>query len=283
MILRKMLRKDIADNWEQYANPEFLEEHNIDLESYGAQNMVQFFEVRNMLATVTAAAPYCRELVLEFYCNLTEAVKDPRFVNYGKVYMREQIFQFSPAVINGFLWTSSVDDAILPSLDVMTSVITGGQVTTFPAHPKNLPAAKFTSLYSVLHKTSVKTWTPSGNSTVLTKHQALVLYAIGIGANFNYGRLVFDTVMAFAYCAQPTLKLPYPSLIYSITISQEIEKDGDESLTEPGEVLKIAPALLRRNRKFDLPWSESGAVEDVVEYVANTPLSIAIFVPPSAA
>ncbi|XP_073120930.1 uncharacterized protein [Henckelia pumila] len=245
--------------WE-YSDREFLDERNIDVESNGAQNLVKFFEVRNLLATVSTAGPYCREIIREFYCNLTESVKDPRYVKYGKVYVRGQIFAFSPAMINGFLHTLTCDDVALPSMDDMASVITGGQVTVFPSHPKKLQAAKLTSFNSVLHKTAVKTWTPSGNSTVVTKHQAPVLYAIGTGSNFNYGRLVFDTVMAFADCAQPTLKLPYPSLIYYKLMSQEIEKDDDEALIEPGELLKIAPALLRGNRKLDLPWSESGVV-----------------------
>ncbi|XP_073138662.1 uncharacterized protein [Henckelia pumila] len=182
--------KDVADCWDKYADREFLEEHNIDLESYEAQNMINFFEVRNLLATVTTVGPYCREIVRDFYCNLTEAVKDPRYLKYGKVYVRGQIFSFSPGVINRFLHTPASDDVALPSMNEMTSFITRGQVSEFPAHPKKLQAAKITSLYSVLQKNAVKTWTPSGNSTVVTKHQAPVLYAIGTGVSFNYGRLV---------------------------------------------------------------------------------------------
>ncbi|XP_073153522.1 uncharacterized protein [Henckelia pumila] len=256
--------KEISDCWENYADREFLEEHNIDVESYGAQNMVRFFEVRNILSTVTTAGPYCRELVREFYCNLTEAVKDPRYMKYGKVYVRGQIFSFSPIIINGFLQTPASDDDALPTMDEMTSVITGGHVTIYPAHPKKFPVAKLTSFYSVLHKTAVKTWTPSENSSVVTKHQALVLYAIGTGIAFNFGRVVFDTVMAFAYGAQPILKLPYPSLIYSMLLSQEIEKDDDVALIALGELLKIAPALLKGNRKIDLSWSESADAAGVV-------------------
>ncbi|XP_073147831.1 uncharacterized protein [Henckelia pumila] len=161
----------------------------------------------NYSVTSYMQASFCKELVREFYYNLTKEVKHPRFLKYEKVYVRGHIFQFSPAVINGFLRTSSADNVDLPSLDKMISVITGGQVTMFPAHPKKLSASKLTSMYSVLHNTAGKTWTPSRNSTVVTKHHDFVFYAIGTRSTFNYGRLVFDTVIAFADCAQPTLKL----------------------------------------------------------------------------
>ncbi|XP_073120674.1 uncharacterized protein [Henckelia pumila] len=273
--------KDIADTWNMCVDREFLEEHNIDSESYGAKNMVKFFVVRNLLSTVTTAGSYSEKIIREFYCNLTENLRDPRYAIHGKVYMRGQIFQFSPAIINGFLGTHFVEDAELPSLDVMTSVLTGRLVTSFPAHPHKLAAAKLTSFYSVLHKTTVKTRIPFGNSIVVTNHQAPVLYAIGTGVAFNYGRLVFDTVMTFEDFAQPTLKLPYPSLIYSMLKSQGIEKDDDETLTEAGELLKISLALLRGNRKIDLPWSESSVAAGVVTDVSNTSLAPEIFVPPS--
>lgn len=90
----------------------------------------------------------------------------------------------------------------------------------FPEHPKKLVDATLTSFYSILHRQQSGTGPPSSNSTVVTRFQVPVLFAIGTVRHFNFGKLVFDVVLQFADGARKGIKLPVPSLIYEIMLSQ---------------------------------------------------------------
>lgn len=98
----------------------------------------------------------------------------------------------------------------------------------------------------------------------------MVLYAIGQGLSFDFGQHVFNTVMSFTDGGMKSTKLPFPSLIFGILESQGFEINIDEHLTEEAEIVKLAPALLKGNRKIDLPWSQPGVIPSVTNTAHNT-------------
>lgn len=76
---------------------------------------------------------------------------------FGKVFVRDRLYDFSPSVINSFMGIPKPAEEILNSyVDAATIVLTGGVVNAFPEHPKKLAAASLNSFYSILHKTAVK-------------------------------------------------------------------------------------------------------------------------------
>lgn len=138
--------------------------------------------------------------------------------------------------------------------------------------PQRLADATLILLYSVLHKTDIWNWTPSSNSTNVTRQRVLVLCAIGMGKPFNFGQHVFNIVLDFADGGLKYTKLPFPSLIYGTLESQGFISHIRESLTGAVDVLKLASALLKGNMMIDLPWSSTGVVADVENTADNTPI-----------
>lgn len=261
--------------WPIYTAREFIREKRIDMESYERQNVIALLKERNLLSTVTTAMPFCKQSVLEFYCNLTAEVGSADSGKFGKIFVRNHVYDFTPSVINAYFHTANTeaDPVTELNIDEATAVITGGVVTKYPSIPHRLAAASLTSLYSVLHKIAIWNWTPSTNSTNVTRPQTIALFAIGEGKHFNFGRLVFNTVLAFADGGLKSTRLPFPSLIFSILESQGFCLRSDDVLTGEADVLKLAPALLKGNRKIDLPWSAPDVVPSVTYMAHDTATS----------
>lgn len=76
--------------------------------------------------------------------------------------------------------------------------------------------------------------------------------------------------MAFADGGMKSTRLPFPSFIYGILESQGFVSHIDEHLTGEAEVFKLAPALLKGQRKLDLPWNPNGVGPSVTNTEDNT-------------
>lgn len=251
----KFYTEDALNIWPMFVNRGLIDERIIDMEAFTSQNLVKFLKDRCLFSTVTQVAPYCRTVVYEFYGNLISSVGDARSAKHGKVFVRNKIYDFSPSIINTFFGTPEVDEneAIL-DVHMVTSVLTGGLLSVFPDHPHKLAAAKLSSFYSVLHKIAIRNWTPSSNSTVVTSKQLYVLFDIGTGRSFNFGKMVFDIILQFANGACKGSKLPFPSLIYGLLVSQGFISNINEDCVGADGTLKIATGYFKGNRRIDLPW-----------------------------
>lgn len=268
---RVFYSSDVLALWPLYVHRTFIEERNIDVDNYTRQNLIIFLKARRLYSTVTTVVPYCRAPVLEFYANLSPQYLDEETGRVIQVYLRGGVMYFSTEIINGLYDTpDETEEDLAPDIHSITYVITGGRVTRFPDLPDRLLASSLTSFYSVLHKISVHNWTPSSNTTNVTRPQAHWLYIIGTGGRFNFGQMVFNTIMQFADGGAKATKLPFPSLIYCLLKLQGFVKDINEQLVKPGESLKIAPQLLRGNRLLDLPWTENVVAPSIVPSVDNT-------------
>ncbi|XP_075491941.1 uncharacterized protein LOC142530064 [Primulina tabacum] len=252
----KFYTENSFSNWDLYTNREFIEERNADMAAFSRNNLIEFLNTRGLLSTLSYVLPFCHKAVAEFYGNLSSGVSDPRSAKFGKVFVRNKIYNFDPQIINDYYITPSVPEGPPPDLDEVVSVLTGGLIGKFPAHLHKVSATKLTTLYSVLHKVATRNWTLSTNTTVVTKSQALTLFAIS-NDTLNFGRMVFSTVMQYADGGLKSSKLPFPSLIYGILVSQGFVRNVDEGLSDSRETIKIAKALFKGNRKVDLPWKDS--------------------------
>lgn len=168
--------------------------------TFGLQNVIALLKERNLLSTVTTAMTFCKCPILEFYCNITEEVGQVESIKYERIFVRNRIYNLTPSIINSYYHTTTVAVTEVEDVDIdmATACITGGVVTKYPSMPQRLAAASLTSLYYVLHKTTIWNWTPSTNSTNVTRPQVQVLFAIGTGKHCDFGQHVFNTIMAFA-------------------------------------------------------------------------------------
>ncbi|XP_073121980.1 uncharacterized protein [Henckelia pumila] len=262
---------EAANFWPLFIHRGLLDERNIDVRSYDKYNLVDFLKLRKLYSTVVVVIPYCKRVILEFYANLTSSIEDLESVKYGLVYLWGRLFDFTPTVINSIYSTPDVDEGHHPDVNEVISVLTDGLVKKFFDH---FSAAKLTTFYYVLHKIAVRNWTSSSNSTVITRPQAFILYAIGAGSPFNFGKLVFKTVLQFADGGLKSTKLPFPSLIYGILESRGFIRNITEYLLDQPEILKLAGGFLKGNRVLDLPWNATptpaAEVADVAPGVADT-------------
>ncbi|KAL3645936.1 hypothetical protein CASFOL_011116 [Castilleja foliolosa] len=228
-----------------------IDENRIMIDVFKKQNLIDFFESKGMLATVTTAVPFVREIVCEFYANLLPQVSNKNSVSYGRAYVRRHIYSFTPEGINlmmgtdDYQGTSAVDD-----MDEAINFLTRGKMSKWQ---EKLSAAKLTSMYSVLHKIAVLNWLPSKNSTIVTRPQAQLLFRLGTGIKFNFGQMVFDCVTKLA---QPNSgsSLIFPSTIFNMLESQKSVTWGSDIFTGDPGFFTIRTHLLQGDRVCDLPW-----------------------------
>lgn len=105
--------------WPLYENQEFIREKHIDLESYERQNMVAMLKERNLLTTVTRAMSFCTRPVLELYSNLTAEVGQPDSIKYGRVFVRNRIYNFTPSIVNNYLHIGDVPEVEVGAITLM--------------------------------------------------------------------------------------------------------------------------------------------------------------------
>lgn len=75
----------------------------------------------------------------------------------------------------------------------------------------NFPASDLTVKYCILHKIFLANWSPSAHTISIPKGLAVLLYMIGIGTSFDFGKHIFDEIVSHAEEAVSYTKLPFPS------------------------------------------------------------------------
>lgn len=110
---------------------------------------------------------------------------------------------------------------------------------------------------------------------MVTRNQVSIIHAIGTGLPFNFGKMVFDLILQFADGGCKGMKLPFPSLIYGILVSQGFIRHINEDCLGANEILKIAPAYFKGKRKIDLSWNggSSAPVMDTIAASSSAPVS----------
>ncbi|XP_012842400.1 PREDICTED: uncharacterized protein LOC105962633 [Erythranthe guttata] len=109
------------------------------------------------------------------------------------------------------------------------------RITAFLHQRKILNLVEIACSYDplVVKELTVANWIPSKNVSVVTKPHAVLMYKLGMGLPVDFGKLFFDTIGHLAQKISPSTHLPYPSLIYSILLSQNLGQDDSEYLHTP--------------------------------------------------
>ncbi|XP_012852510.1 PREDICTED: nucleolar and coiled-body phosphoprotein 1-like [Erythranthe guttata] len=218
----------------QVMNCHFIEEKKISKEEFDRHRITAFLHQRKILNLVEIACSYDPLVVKEFYANLQTSFLKKNSPNFGKVFVRNAIYSFSPKIINSHLQTPTViDEDNYGDFTEICKVISGNRLKNWPAHPRKFQVSQLTAFYSVLFRLTVTNWIPSKNVSVVTKPHAVLMYKLGMGLPVDFGKLFFDTIGHLAQKISPSTHLPYPSLIYSILLSQKLGQDDSEYLHTP--------------------------------------------------
>lgn len=131
-----------------------------------------------------------KNVILEFYSNLSKSMFDLSFADQFKAYVRGQYIIISPIVIDQFLEKPvAVYTEVPVSLNVVARELTGGVMSSWVG--SSLPGAKLSIKYDILFKIDVHNWLPSTHHSTLSKTMATLLYRIGTGIPINFGTMVF--------------------------------------------------------------------------------------------
>ncbi|VFQ77323.1 unnamed protein product [Cuscuta campestris] len=90
-----------------------LPQHNIDLEDFALKTtLIPLLDARNFLKSVTLPGSYVKQVIYEFYCNLSEDFVNPAAVSFEKVFVRGKLYTFSSTAVNKFLGLDDDQDAL---------------------------------------------------------------------------------------------------------------------------------------------------------------------------
>lgn len=200
-----------------------------------------------MLGTVLEVHEFVPMVVSEFYCNLTKEADDPDSEDYHKVFVRGELLEFSPELINEFLGcTVEGEFEEISDWSVVSKELTDNKFEVWPHNPQTIPASKLTQIYRALFKILIHNWMPSKHRAAVTQAQGRFLYHIGTGRKFNFGKFVFDKLISGAESSIVKGLMCYPSLIYGIIKKQKqdvvISKDMVQSSKRP-LVIKLDPEV----------------------------------------
>lgn len=174
---------------------------------------------KHLWTTLTHLFPYNKNVIREFYANISAFCGDPDSPRFGKVYVCGKVYTFTPEVIN--------DVFSLPNIDIpvwgmnghvekaLVSEITGGKLKKWDVRFQSI---KLTCKYVVLHKIAIACWMLSKNTSVLTKDQAIMIYRVGKGLHFNLGQFAFNATMKASNDLDGSLS--YPNIIFQVLKSQ---------------------------------------------------------------
>nr|GMC79858.1 uncharacterized protein LOC109157532 [Ipomoea batatas] len=111
-----------------------------------------------MLGTVTNIEPYEENVIYEFYSNLGTGTTTPSDPMYGKVYLRGNFYNFTPALINKYMSTSPREEEAEATSEQVAQELTAGNVSF---EKNKIKAASLTSKYAILQKIALVNWMPS--------------------------------------------------------------------------------------------------------------------------
>ncbi|KAK6148048.1 hypothetical protein DH2020_018960 [Rehmannia glutinosa] len=143
---------DAVDPYQVFKGRKFIEEKVCDHTSFERYNLNKFFIRRTLVSTIDTVVPYIEKVVHEFYANLTYDVGNKQSAKFGKVFVRNKPYDFSPSVINEFFGTPDCEEGRqIRDFNLVLKVLTENKMTLWPAHPKKVSSSALTSLYGSNH------------------------------------------------------------------------------------------------------------------------------------
>ncbi|XP_057432474.1 uncharacterized protein LOC130725247 [Lotus japonicus] len=173
-----------------------------------------------LMKTVKDIGRCYTQLVRDFIVNIPTDCDDESSSEYRKVYIRGKCVNFSPKVVNEFLGRSPVagtDEE--PDLNRVAMTLTGKMVKKWPKKGLLL-SRKLTTKYVVLFKIGCANWMATNHLSGVTAPLARMLYLIGTGGEFDFGKLVFDQTLKHAGSYAVRLPILFPCLLSELIVQQ---------------------------------------------------------------
>jgi hypothetical protein len=173
-----------------------------------------------LMKTVSGIGRCYEKLVKEFIVNIGEDCDNKLSKEYHQVFVRGKCVQFSPAVINAYLGRREYGyPGFEPTNNQVCKTITANQVKVWPLKGK-VPSVMLSIKYAILNRIGAVNWVPTSHTSTIATGLAKFIYAIGTGANVDYGSLIFDQIVEHGKSWAIKLAVSFPTLICEIILDQ---------------------------------------------------------------
>ncbi|KAK2390771.1 hypothetical protein QL285_064285 [Trifolium repens] len=209
-----------AAKWKFVYHRRLALERELSDEALECKYVMDLIKKAGLVQTVSGIGKCYEKLVKEFIVNIAEDCDSPLSKEYHKVFVRGKCVEFSPAVINSFLGRREDGYSELePTNNQVCKTITANQVKMWPLKGK-VPYVMLSVKYAILNRIGAINWVPTTHSSTIATGLARFIYAIGTGADADFGTLIFDQIMLHGKSWAVKLAIAFPSLICGIILNQ---------------------------------------------------------------
>ncbi|KAK2424095.1 hypothetical protein QL285_034493 [Trifolium repens] len=195
-------------------------ERELSDEALECKEVMDLILQAGLMKTVSGLGSCYEKLVKEFIVNIGKDCGNRLSKEFHQVFVRGKCVQFSPAVINAYLGRREYGyPGFEPINNQICKTITANQVKVWPLKGK-VPSAMLSIKYAILNRIGAVNWVPTTHSSTIATSLAKFVYAVGTGANVDYGALIFDLIVEHGKSWAIKLVIGFPTLISDIILDQ---------------------------------------------------------------
>ncbi|WJX19376.1 hypothetical protein P8452_09082 [Trifolium repens] len=209
-----------AAKWKFVYHRRLALERELSDEALECKEVIDLILQAGLMKTVSGLGSCYEKLVKEFIVNIDEDCGNRLSKEFHQVFVRGKCVQFSPAVINAYLGRREYGyPGFEPTNNQICKTITANQVKVWPLKGK-VPSAMLSIKYAILNRIGAANWVPTTHSSTIATSLAKFVYAVGTGANVDYGALIFDQIVEHGKSWAIKLVIGFPTLISDIILDQ---------------------------------------------------------------
>ncbi|KAK2354424.1 hypothetical protein QL285_091946 [Trifolium repens] len=209
-----------AAKWKFVYHRRLALERELSDEALECKEVMDLILQAGLMKTVSGIGRCYEKLVKEFIVNIGEDCDNKLSKEYHQVFVRGKCVQFSPAVINAYLGRREYGyPGFEPTNNQVCKTITANQVKVWPLKGK-VPSVMLSIKYAILNRIGAANWVPTSHTSTIATGLAKFIYAIGTGANVDYGSLIFDQIVEHGKSWAIKLAVSFPTLICEIILDQ---------------------------------------------------------------
>ncbi|KAK2376719.1 hypothetical protein QL285_077478 [Trifolium repens] len=209
-----------AAKWKFVYHRRLALERELSDEALECKEVMDLILQAGLMKTVSGIGRCYEKPVKEFIVNIGEDCDNKLSKEYHQVFVRGKCVQFSPAVINAYLGRREYGyPGFEPTNNQVCKTITANQVKVWPLKGK-VPSVMLSIKYAILNRIGAVNWVPTSHTSTIATGLAKFIYAIGTGANVDYGSLIFDQIVEHGKSWAIKLAVSFPTLICEIILDQ---------------------------------------------------------------
>ncbi|KAK2424299.1 hypothetical protein QL285_034673 [Trifolium repens] len=209
-----------AAKWKFVYHRRLALERELSDEAQECKEVMDLIHQAGLIKTVCGFSKCYEKLVKEFTVNIGEDCNNRLSKEFHQVFVRGKCVNFSPAVINGYLGRKEDGyPSFDPTNNQICKTITANQVKVWPLKGK-VPSAMLSVKYAILNRIGASNWVPTTHSSTIATSLAKFIYAIGTGADVDYGSLIFDQIIEHGKSWAMKLVISFPTIICGIILNQ---------------------------------------------------------------